>query len=86
MGVLLRFIDIMLTLYSILFFARALLSWFLPPQDPVMGVVIAMTEPVLVPLRRVLPMAGGIDFSPMAAALLIYVLRMVIMAMGQAWL
>jgi YggT family protein len=86
MGVLLRFIDIMLTLYSLLFFARALLSWFLPPHDPVMGMVNALTEPVLVPLRRVLPMAGGIDFSPMVAALLIYLLRMAVMAVGQAWL
>ncbi len=73
----------LLNVYVLLIFARILLSWF--PLDPdgamaaVAGFLYLVTDPVLGPLRRVLPPArlGGValDLSPMIAIIGIYVVR-----------
>jgi YggT family protein len=50
---------------------RALLSWFnLPPGNPLVNLLFDITEPVLSPLRRVVPRIGMIDITPVAAILL----------------
>jgi len=55
-------------LYLIILFARAILSWFPPPASGsvlanVQRVLYDMTEPVLAPVRRVIPPAGMFDIS-----------------------
>ena len=60
-----------LNVYTLLIFIRALMSWFAPnPYNQFYQLLIRVTEPVLAPLRRIIPMQG-IDFSPMLAILLI---------------
>jgi YggT family protein len=50
---------------------RALISWFNPdPFDPIVQFLRAVTEPILAPIRRYLPMTA-IDFSPIIAFILI---------------
>lgn len=52
--------------YSLVVLASVILSWIrLDPDNPIVRVVEALTEPVLAPIRKVLPDLGGIDFSPM---------------------
>jgi YggT family protein len=59
--------------YSLVVLASVILSWIrLDPDNPIVKVVEAATEPVLAPIRKVLPDFGGIDFSPM---LLLFALR-----------
>ena len=59
------FIQI-IDLYSLIVFAAIVMSWMqLPPSNPIVQLVHAVTEPVLGPLRRALPSMGGLDFSPM---------------------
>jgi YggT family protein len=59
--------------YSLVVLASVILSWIrLDPENPIVRVVEALTEPVLAPIRKVLPDFGGIDFSPM---LLLFALR-----------
>ena len=43
-----------------------------------------LTEPLLSPIRRMLPAMGGIDFSPMVLVLLLYVLNMGMMELLQS--
>ena len=63
---------LLLDLYSFVLLARVLLSWVnLAPDNPLVTGVHRLTEPVLAPLRRVLPSGGGFDFSPLAVFLLI---------------
>jgi YggT family protein len=69
---LLRLLDI----YSVILFVSVILSWTGLAYDyPIMRVARALTEPLLAPIRRVLPTMGGIDFSPMLLIVLINVLR-----------
>ena len=70
-------------LVEILLLVRVLISWV--PQwsrAPWGRVVIALTEPILFPLRRIarIPVAGnlGLDLSPMVALLLIQLARMIL--------
>lgn len=45
--------------------ARAVLSWFSQGRTPLESLLSQLTEPLLAPIRRVLPAMGGIDFSAM---------------------
>lgn len=70
------------TLFFILQFAiiiRALMSWFNPsPDNPIVRLVIEITEPVLAPLRRIVPRIGMIDITPIVAILLMNVIEMML--------
>ncbi len=62
---------------------RAVMSWFPPPRHgslatQIQHIVVDLTEPVLAPVRRLMPQAGPIDLSFMLVMfLLIIVLRVV---------
>lgn len=69
-------VKTILNAYTLLIFVRALISWFSPnPYNQLYQLLIRLTEPVLAPLRRIIPMQG-IDLSPLIAILLIdYVIK-----------
>jgi YggT family protein len=72
-AVLLRLINVIFTIYSLAFIARALLPWFsVSYYHPVMRFLVQITEPLLGPLRRYIRPVGGIDFTPMVALLLLW--------------
>ena len=49
---------------------RVILSWVAPdPSNPVVRVVIQITEPLMAPVRRLLPDMGGLDLSPLIVLL-----------------
>ncbi len=59
--ILIKIID----LYSLIVFVAVILSWFqLPYDNPAVQIVNRLTEPLLQPIRRVLPTMGRMDFSP----------------------
>jgi YggT family protein len=69
----------LLTVYLLLVFGRIILSWFpLAPGGAMAGVfnvVYTVTEPVLGPLRRVIPPLGAFDLSPLVLVIGIQVLQ-----------
>ncbi|MEO8406845.1 MAG: YggT family protein [Oxalobacteraceae bacterium] len=56
---------------------EAVFSW-VNPQAPLAPVVRALNEPLLRPLRRIIPLIGNIDLSPLAALLLLQVVLQVL--------
>jgi YggT family protein len=68
-----KVLDIALTLYMWIIIARAVISWVNPdPYNPIVRFLNSVTEPVLYPIRRRLPISlGGIDFSPILVILAI---------------
>jgi YggT family protein len=79
-------VSILLWLLQILTYAligRALLSWFDPGQQWAISRILAdVTEPIMAPLRRVIPPIGMLDISFIVAIILIQVLqRLLIQAM-----
>ncbi|WP_192459147.1 YggT family protein [Musicola keenii] len=54
---------------------RSLMSWISQGRSPVDYMLYQLTEPLMSPVRRILPSTGGLDFSPMVVILLLYLLN-----------
>ena len=65
---------------TLLLIAGALISWVNPdPSNPVVRILSRLTDPILSPIRKLLPPMGGMDFSPLIAILAIqFVVRLLI--------
>jgi len=72
-----KIIDIALSIYMWIIIARAVISWVNPdPYNQIVQFLYRVTEPVMAPVRRWLPMRGmGIDFSPIVIILVIFFLQ-----------
>lgn len=69
-------VNLVLTAYMWIIIARAILSWVSPdPFNPLVRFLYRVTEPVLRPVRRRMPMMAGLDLSPMVVLLGIYFLQ-----------
>jgi YggT family protein len=70
-----RVLDILLLLYTWIIFVRAIISWVNPdPWNPIVQFLHRVTEPVLQPIRRLMPF-GPMDFSPIIVFVIIIFLR-----------
>jgi YggT family protein len=69
-------LHLVLNVYIWVLVARAIISWVNPdPFNPIVRFLYRITEPVLRPVRNLLPLRGlGLDLSPMIVLLIIYVL------------
>ncbi len=75
-----NFIGILFDVLTIAIIFRVILSWFSSnPTNRLAIILIQITEPILGPLRRIIPRAGMLDFSPMVAIIILqlisYLLR-----------
>ena len=68
-------LDVLFSAVIIVVIARAVLSWVSPdPYNPIVRIIIQLSEPLLYPVRRRLPVFGGMDLSPMLVILAAYFL------------
>jgi YggT family protein len=59
-------------LLSFAIFIRAILSWFnMAPDNPLVQALNAITEPIISPIRQIMPRLGMLDLSPLVAILLL---------------
>ena len=76
---LISFINILFQVLVLAILGRALLSWFpVRPGNPFFPLAVILhqiTEPILGPLRRIIPTIGMIDISPIVALFLLQALR-----------
>lgn len=69
-------LDLLLTILYIAVIARALFSWFDPQfRNPIGRLLFDVTEPILRPIRSIMPRLGMIDISPIVAIFLIYIVQ-----------
>ena len=75
-------IGLVLNLYMWIIIARAVISWVNPdPYNPIVRFLYSITDPVLLAIRRRLPLSfGGIDFSPIVVILAIIFLQRFLVA------
>jgi YggT family protein len=85
---LLQFISYLLTLYVYILVASAILSWLIAfnvvnTSNQVVATIAdflwRITEPVLRPIRNILPNLGGIDISPVIVILIIIFIQNVVL-------
>ena len=82
-GSILAFVlTLIFELYSLALLVRILFEWIrVPYSSRVMRFLWDITEPVLAPIRRVLPPFAGLDFSPLVAFFLLRLLEQVVLSM-----
>ncbi|MES0360309.1 MAG: YggT family protein, partial [Anaerolineales bacterium] len=72
-GLLISLVNYISIGLSLLLIAYVVLSYFMDPFHPVRATINRIVEPVLIPIRRILPQTGMVDFSPLVAIILIQV-------------
>ena len=79
---LIQLINLLTTLFSLLVLARIVFSWLqLDRYNPLVNFVYQLTEPILAPIRNILPPVAMFDLSPMVALLLLdFVIRPILVA------
>ena len=69
-------LSLVLDIYFWAYLIMVVISWVAPgSHNPAAVLIHQITEPTLAPIRRILPPAGGLDFSVMVAILLLYMLN-----------
>lgn len=74
------FVQLLVTSLFIVVTGRILISWVNPRfEGPVARFLYETTEPLLSPIRRVLPQSGMMDFSPMVLGMVLLILMRVLL-------
>lgn len=82
-GAIVDLLLLLLNLYLFSILIQVILSWVSPgTYHPALGVLYAITGPIMEPFQRLLPPMGGLDFSPLIALVVIQVLKMLIAPFG----
>ena len=72
-------IALVLTVFLVAVIIQVILSWINPGQyNPVIGLVHKLSDPILKPIRKLIPSLGGLDLSPLFASLALLVAKMLI--------
>lgn len=71
------FVNVLTNILFFAIFARAILSWFPTrgPNNPIVALLYQVTEPILKPLRAVIPPIGGMDLTPLVALIVLLIIR-----------
>lgn len=73
-------LELTLNIFIFAIFTQALLSWFVPNSyNPAFILLANLTNPILNACRRIIPDLGGLDFSPLAALLLLQLTKMLLL-------
>ena len=73
------FVSTLATILSIAIVGRTLLSWVNLGNDHRLVIIVyQITEPILGPIRRLLPKTGDLDFSPIVAMVGLFLIRLII--------
>lgn len=75
---LIQIIDIVVRVFILLLLAHVILSYFMSPFHPIRRQVDRFVEPLLMPIRRVIPTVGMIDFSPLVLLIFVQILGMIL--------
>jgi YggT family protein len=76
-------LGLVINIYFFALLAMIILSWVAPgSHHPAVHLIYQITEPVMAPVRRVLPPLGGLDFSPILVFILINVLQIILRHMA----
>ena len=73
-------IELFLNIYFFSILVQVILSWVAPHQyNPVVALIHQLNDPLMRPLRKIMPQMGGFDFTPMIAIILIQLSKMILL-------
>ena len=80
MNIIIIIINATVNVFSIFIVVYSLLSFILDPYNPIRQTMSQIVEPMLNPIRKVVPLIGGLDLSPMILLILIQVIGSVLIS------
>lgn len=84
MSLLISFVNVLFWLMNLAIFLRVVLSWLNPNPynpNPLVSLIYQITNPILEPLRRIVPMVGPLDITPIVALFLLAMLQRIILSL-----
>lgn len=71
-----QFVQLLVSVLTTAIVLRAIFSWFVPPgsDNVIMRFLRDITDPMLAPLRRILPSMGMLDLSPFVAIVILQIM------------
>lgn len=86
MLILIQIINITAQVLSLLVLAHVILSYFMSPFHPIRQTIDSIVNPLLDPIRRLIPSVGMLDFSPIVLLILIQVLANVLTSLLRSFI
>ena len=76
------FVNLLFWVLEMAILMRVILSWFrLDPYHPFVQIVHQITEPVIGPLRRIIPSIGMIDITPVVALIVLQIVQEILLSL-----
>jgi len=70
-----NFLELLCEVLTLAILGRVIMSWFSQrPTNMLTSILYQVTEPILAPLRRIIPRVGMLDFSPLVAIILLQII------------
>jgi len=79
MNILIAIINSTISILTFLVFIYSLLGYFMDPFHPVRQAIGQVVEPMLAPIRKLVPTTGGLDFSPLILIIILQVIGSVLL-------
>jgi len=78
--VLMQLVNFAFSAFELLILARVLVSWINADRyNPIVQFIYRVTEPILAPVRRILPPMGMMDFSPIVVIIAALIIKQIIL-------
>jgi YggT family protein len=81
MGLIIAIVNAIITVLSFTLIIYTLLRFFLDPYHPVIQILSQVMEPLLTPIRKLVPPMGGLDFSPLILIIGLQILGSILVAL-----
>ena len=75
-------VELIVNVFWLAILGRVLLSWFpeVNRNNPIVVIIYQVSEPILSPLRRVVPRMGSFDLTPMIAIILLWLISSILLS------
>ena len=75
MTFLFNLLELLCEVLTLAILVRVIMSWFSQrPTNMLTNILYRVTEPILAPLRRIIPRVGMLDFTPLVAVILLQII------------
>lgn len=75
-SVLVVFVDLFIRIFYVLLLVRVVMSWVAAPSNRLLSWLMSVTEPILAPIRRLIPQTPGLDLAPLVAIVVLQLVQM----------
>ena len=81
MEILVTIVKFFIQMLSLIVIVHVFLAYFMSPYHPIRATIDRIIEPMLMPIRRIVPLVGMMDFSPFILLILIQVIGQILIVL-----